>query len=149
MKALTLWEPWASAIACGIKTIETRSWRAPASLVGQRIAIHSARRSFGINSETAEVVRALPLDAYRTLGAYTKCDPEDGTYYPRGLVLCTATLAACIPAEHTTTNPLDALLGDYSPGRFAWVLRDVTRLSPRQPAVGRQQLWDWSGEVEA
>lgn len=26
MKALSIWEPWASLIACGTKRIETRSW---------------------------------------------------------------------------------------------------------------------------
>ncbi|NLE60710.1 MAG: ASCH domain-containing protein, partial [Planctomycetes bacterium] len=26
MKALSLWEPWASLMRCGAKTIETRSW---------------------------------------------------------------------------------------------------------------------------
>ena len=26
MKALTVWEPWASLMACGRKNIETRSW---------------------------------------------------------------------------------------------------------------------------
>ena len=29
MKALTLWEPWASLIARGHKIVETRSWSAP------------------------------------------------------------------------------------------------------------------------
>ncbi len=41
MKALTLWQPWASLIALGVKTIETRSWstdyRGP-------LAIHAAKR---------------------------------------------------------------------------------------------------------
>lgn len=44
MKALTLWQPWASLIACEAKEAETRSWPAPASLVGCRIAIHAAAR---------------------------------------------------------------------------------------------------------
>lgn len=41
MKALTIWQPWATAIAIGAKRIETRSWethyRGP-------IAIHAAAR---------------------------------------------------------------------------------------------------------
>lgn len=44
MKALTLWQPWASLMAIGVKTIETRSWSAPEALIGQRIAIHAAVR---------------------------------------------------------------------------------------------------------
>ena len=44
MYAITLHQPWASLIALGLKTVETRSWPAPARLVGQRIAVHAAKR---------------------------------------------------------------------------------------------------------
>src|SRR5258708_5270609 len=41
VKALTLWQPWASLIAVGAKTIETRSWST--SYRGP-LAIHAAKR---------------------------------------------------------------------------------------------------------
>ena len=41
--AITLHQPWASLIALGVKTVETRSWPAPARLVGQRIAVHAGK----------------------------------------------------------------------------------------------------------
>ena len=41
MKALTVWQPWASLIALGVKTIETRSWHT--SYRGP-LAIHAASR---------------------------------------------------------------------------------------------------------
>ena len=44
MYAITLHQPWASLIALGLKTVETRSWPAPARLVGQRIAVHAGKR---------------------------------------------------------------------------------------------------------
>ena len=44
MKALTIWQPWASLIVGGWKPYEFRGWAAPASIVGQRIAIHAAKR---------------------------------------------------------------------------------------------------------
>lgn len=43
MKAISLHEPYASIIAAGAKTIETRTWAPPANLTGQRIAIHAAQ----------------------------------------------------------------------------------------------------------
>ena len=43
MKAITLHQPWASLIAHGVKTIETRSWAPPRRLIGQRIAIHAGK----------------------------------------------------------------------------------------------------------
>lgn len=45
MKALTIWQPWASLIIAGAKPYEFRSWRAPRSLIGQRIVIHAAARN--------------------------------------------------------------------------------------------------------
>lgn len=41
MPVLTLWQPWASLVALGVKTIETRSW---ATKHRGRIAIHAAGR---------------------------------------------------------------------------------------------------------
>lgn len=44
MKALTIWQPWASLIMARAKPYEFRGWRAPRSIVGQRIVIHAAAR---------------------------------------------------------------------------------------------------------
>ncbi len=41
MKAITLWQPWASLVAIGAKTIETRSW---ATSYRGPLAIHAAAR---------------------------------------------------------------------------------------------------------
>ena len=41
--AITLRQPWASLIALGIKTVATRSWPAPARLVGSRLAVHAGK----------------------------------------------------------------------------------------------------------
>ncbi|MFV0399180.1 MAG: ASCH domain-containing protein [Oscillospiraceae bacterium] len=47
MKAITIWQPWASLLACGAKKYETRSWvtsyRGP-------IAIHAAARKCDIGN---------------------------------------------------------------------------------------------------
>ncbi|KQM21921.1 ASCH domain-containing protein [Novosphingobium sp. Leaf2] len=44
MKALTIWQPWASLIVAGAKPYEFRGWRTPRALIGQRIVIHAASR---------------------------------------------------------------------------------------------------------
>lgn len=44
MKALTIWQPWATLVAIGAKPYEFRSWQPPGWLVGQRIAIHAGAR---------------------------------------------------------------------------------------------------------
>lgn len=49
MKALTIWQPWASLIIAGAKPYEFRGWRFPASMIGQRIVIHAAKRKIEID----------------------------------------------------------------------------------------------------
>ena len=44
MKAITLWQPWASLIAARVKTSETRSWKPPQALLGERIALAATKR---------------------------------------------------------------------------------------------------------
>jgi hypothetical protein len=56
MKAISLWQPWASLIACGAKPFETRSWAPPRDLIGQPIAIHAAKK---IDKEAAAFAQDL------------------------------------------------------------------------------------------
>lgn len=44
MKALTIWQPWASLIAYGYKAYEFRGWLPPKHMWGTRIAIHASAR---------------------------------------------------------------------------------------------------------
>jgi len=45
MKAISLWQPWASLIACGAKPYETGSFAPPASLIGQSMRFMLRRKS--------------------------------------------------------------------------------------------------------
>ena len=53
--ALTLHQPWATLVALGIKTIETRSWPPPRAIIDRRLAIH-AGRTIDLNPGGAVVV---------------------------------------------------------------------------------------------
>ena len=44
MKAISLWQPWATLIAVGAKPFETRHWAPPRDLIGTTIAIHAAKK---------------------------------------------------------------------------------------------------------
>ncbi|MDP3703221.1 MAG: hypothetical protein Q8R78_02410 [Candidatus Omnitrophota bacterium] len=39
--------------------------------------------------------------------------------------------------------------GDYSPGRWAWELKNPRRLAAPIPCRGRQGMWDVPPEIEA
>lgn len=132
MKAISLHQPWASLILCGRKVHETRHWRAPDRLIGERIAIHAAKRP-------------VPRDIAPEL--HELCMDEFGCGYPdtlvRGALVCVATLASCLPM--TETQPAsddDRVAGGWSPERFAWRLTDVTPIWPSIPYLGRQGWFD-------
>lgn len=44
MKAFSLWQPWASLVACGAKPFETRDYAPPRSMIGQPFAVHAAKK---------------------------------------------------------------------------------------------------------
>lgn len=44
MRALTIWQPWASLIAKGDKRIENRDYPPFSTIVGERIAIHAGKQ---------------------------------------------------------------------------------------------------------
>ena len=155
--AITLHQPWASLIVLGIKTVETRSWPAPARLVGQRIAIHAGKR----------VVRRPGECIERELRA--RCGEDWRVIIPTGAVVATAVLAGMAQVARTDLeegcavhdlgaevgsvagtgrSPIDPW-GDFNAGRWLWFLDDVEALPEPVPAVGRQSFWRWveSGAV--
>jgi hypothetical protein len=87
MKAITLWQPWASWIAWGLKTIETRRHGRFSCLVGQRVAIHAALRwDEAAMIEAEEYLRAHPLGSL----AANAIRDNVSAMHPRGRVVCTA-----------------------------------------------------------
>ena len=163
MKAITLWQPWASLIACGVKDVETRSWPPPESLIGQRIAIHAAKRKVSRIDTSPELARAM----CEQIGL--SCDHGDPwtvlNTLPRGAVLCTAVLsdAWMVNRHEESTGVLRAesheilvdvvkvcgldAWGDFTPGRWLWFLDDIKVLDEAVVATGRQQFWDWEEGV--
>lgn len=92
MKAITLWQPWATLIALGAKTIETRSWstshRGP-------IAIHAAQRVTGRRGDVTELgAYSIERDAAGLLLRGPIAHPYR---LPLGEVVATANLVECVP----------------------------------------------------
>lgn len=131
MKAISLWQPWASLIAVGAKTIETRSWCPPTAVVGQRVAIHAAKRK-----DELWLCQQPPFFRYVT-GAL-----------PLGALVATAVLERCtrmtpeLVLDMEIDRPDEFAFGDYEPGRWAWQLRDVQALASPVPWPGRQGFFD-------
>lgn len=137
MKALTLLQPWASLIACGAKTIETRSW---ATSHRGEIAIHAALAD----------AKADPrfMDICESVFFYSRY----GLHMPKGKVIAIATLTDCIVMTKDMIDKLsesvrgqnELFFGIWDVGRYAWMLSNVRMIEP-VPARGMQRLWEWGG----
>lgn len=155
MKAISLYQPWASAIAVGLKSIETRSWPAPKSIIGHPLAIHAAKRN-----TAAEL--SWWIENVRHNGEFSSAFARRGYRefddLPRGAIVAIATLAAVISTNDNpkirgseavhlgVPCPLDSdeTWGNFSPDRFAWFLADIVPLKTPVPCIGRQGLFDWN-----
>ena len=126
MKAFTVYQPYAYAIVAGMKGYETRPRR---TNVRGRVAVHAGKRKLELASTSVIVI------------------PRKGETLHYGAVLGTVEIVDCLPVEeiiHTLTER-ERILGDYSPGRFAWVLRNPVMFATPVPASGKQGWWDWDG----
>ena len=146
MKALTLTQPWATLVAIGAKRIETRSWntnyRGP-------LAIHAAK---GFPKWAEALCHEEPFRS-----ALANSD-----FLPLGGVLATCNLVSVIPVVRFQKSPVLELdgpdgrqyhyeltktemqFGDYSPGRYAWLLDGVRCLDGVETARGALGLWEWT-----
>lgn len=112
MNCISLWQPWASLVVGGAKKWETRSW---STRKRGRIAIHAAKKW---NDDLRTIAGTCPFStALHALGL-------NANSLLFGYVLGEVTLIDCVPVESVTPSPDERAFGDYSPGRFAWILAD-------------------------
>lgn len=171
MKALTLHEPWASLVAHGYKAIETRSWRTryrgPLAIHAskRRFGFWSPTAEFirtwpieiwravlgradpefcdnyplGCVIATCELEDVLPIEGMNEQG-FTKfiCPHVGGglTHFEFGRGEWEP---ATVERDVSDQEPY----GDFTPGRFAWLLKNVRPLRKPIPARGALGLWDF------
>lgn len=138
MKAISVWQPWASLLAIGAKHFETRSWAT--SYRGQ-IAIHAARKK---DAECLELCLSEPFRSALIEAGMTKIGD-----LPFGAIVAVGTLVDCRKTEQVLREYTGMALaeefafGDFRPGRFAWQINHVRRMAEPVPARGQQGLWEW------
>jgi hypothetical protein len=113
MKALTVRQPWAGAIAHQTKRVENRTWKLPAKHEGDRIIIHA-----GAQPDRHAQVYGEHLDVY---GAIVAVATITGCHYDNGNQVCCSYWA--------------------QPGLYHWELADVVALEQPIPAKGALGFW--------
>jgi hypothetical protein len=153
MKVISLLQPWASLVVLGHKKIETRSWNT--KYRGELLIHASLPRKHAIDL-------AIQPFFYECLGGLR------GVYdLPVGAIIGKVNLkytaktdnvvewdsksVAMVGDEEITLIHLskqELAFGDYSPGRYGWLLSDPVQFAKPIPCKGSLSIWDLSKELE-
>lgn len=147
MKALSLTAPWGILAMLNLKGCETRSWytsyRGP-------LAIHSAKRFPPVAQRLC--LRPPFYQALTGAGYHVGLSVVNDKFrhdLPLGAVLATTHLLDCVPVEDFARRyprrdtARERAFGDFSEGRYIWILDTATRLAVPVPARGALGLWEW------
>jgi hypothetical protein len=153
MKALTLWQPWATLVIEGVKPFEFRRWPAPNWIWDHRIGIHAGARPVRrkeIDQLIADLVleegwgTALAVEPALAILRKVRADLES---IPLSSMLGTAVIGKPVPAAEAVV----AAYGENFKGDsdridhqvFGWPIRDIKRFEVPVPAKGLQGFWEW------
>jgi activating signal cointegrator 1 len=138
MHCISLWQPWATLIAIGAKKIETRSWhtdyRGP-------LAIHAAKKIGSLDSAANSLAIEAISEYERSHG---RMDPM-----PLGAVVAICDLVDCVyfgPDYQRQPEP-ELSFGDFTEGRWGFVLANVRKLAKPIPMRGFQRIFDRPDEL--
>ena len=165
MKALTIYQPWASLIMAGAKPYEFRGWSprkrggAYAALIGQRIVIHASTKKLDraevralrrtLKSGNLEEIATTCLHAKLALPVLERAldlgFPEHGDL-PWGVGLGTAILGEPrngfdIAAEFGVQSVNDSDREEHA--NFGWPMLDVEVWEQPIECRGLQGFWNW------
>lgn len=132
MKALSLWQTWASLVAWGEKEFETRHW-----YLRHRglLAIHAAKKN--------------DRDTQYAIGQLVRFSPRlqlEETRLPYGAVVCIVNVIDCQPTENVKLHisQREKAFGNYQPDRWAIRMQLVEVFNQPYFCPGKQGLWEFN-----
>ncbi|MEH2138590.1 ASCH domain-containing protein [Nostoc sp.] len=131
IKAISLWQPWASYIPEGIKYHETRSWYT--SYIGDLLICSAKKKSRDL------------ADYHDRIRSEYRLNMQGFYDLPFGEVVALVTMTDCI--KMTTPfivqqPPEEIATGDWLVGRFAWKLENIRKPKRAIAVIGRQGFFD-------
>jgi hypothetical protein len=154
MKALSLWQPWASLMAFGFKRIETRGW--PTSYRGPLLICSAKHWTEEEKDDAVTLSRVFGGLRFDGPPAGTPCGivyDRDGkpSFFPLGCALVVVDLVDCRPALalEPEISEEERCAGFYGPNRFGWVTANPRRLVTYPYIKGKQGLFDVDDQVVA
>jgi len=136
MKAISLWEPWATMMALNFKNNETRHWytsyRGP-------LLIHAAKKVLSKKHQAGLDEACLTFSGFSPFA------------YPLnyGHIVCKVDLMFCekITPNNVPVNEIEQVLGDYTPGRYMWITNNLLKFEKPIPWKGSQGFFEVPDEI--
>lgn len=132
MRAIALYQPWASLWLTDSKIHETRSWPLPRK---GELAVHASKK---IQQDLEEPTRLIVERRFGHDWMHT---------LPTGAIIGAVEIIDCLKTEEVYPNPLsrdapdDYWCGNFAPGRFAWRRGRAFTLPTPRPFTGRQNIF--------
>jgi hypothetical protein len=154
MKVISLLQPWATLIVIGAKKIETRSWardyRGP-------LLIHA---SLDNSNKYKELMKTEPFFSVLKAAGFKftgfSGSRKQTDTLPRGAIIGSVNLVKTFSTDRSLfanalktggkiweLNEQEIAFGDYTEGRFGWLLSDPVQFAQPIPAKGQLGLWDF------
>lgn len=132
MRAISLWQPWATAWVIGIKQIETRHWSTDYRGL---LAVHAAKR--------------LDADERRWWDRLHQGDARFPARPPLGAIVGVVELIDVQPTDDLAARISDREheWGNYGRARFGWLARNHRALPEPIPFPGRQSFFSVPDEL--
>lgn len=142
MKTFTVYQPYAFAIVAGLKHYETRPRR---TSVRGRVAVHAGKK----DAWRTGLLESGDMPEIEKVLAEVQGTGNRAARLEYGAVIGTVEIVDCVPVENLmdSLNDRERILGDYSPGRFAWVLENPVMFDEPFPARGKQGWWNWNQQA--
>ncbi len=136
MKTLSLLQPWATLVVMGVKQIETRSW---STAYRGPLLIHASKGKAGeifVHDATFKkyIADFKQLPFGYIIGKVTLTDV---------IRIGTGTLSFTNDEMMNKLTMEEKAFGDYTAGRFAWILQDPVAFKTPLGARGSLTLWEF------
>lgn len=133
MKVLSIIEPWATLIKEKKKFIETRSWK---TAYRGELYIHASCKKIKMSdAHTIELLKLIPNVSMGYGKIICKCQLVDCVYMDQAFL------------DKIQDNKQEFLCGDFSLGRYAWILENVEPLNEPIPAKGHLNIWNYEPHI--
>jgi hypothetical protein len=133
MEIITLWQPWASFIAEGWKTIETRTHDRFKNLEGRTIGIHAGMKW---DRDWYELASPYMTEEQKKLAL----ERQQRYMCNRGKILCVAEVEECCWLFGLEDDNKQALIDCGLGDRYGLHLKNIRLIEP-YPAKGKQGIW--------